>query len=80
MRLHEVLWPNKYLLTVVGLWPMRSDTTLARRLFSFLRYIVATFAMFTFFTTQLMTVVAHWGDINILGGEYYTDAVLQTMN
>lgn len=69
MRFNEVLWPNEYLLTAVGLWPINSNANLSVHLFAYARTVVGICCVTGLLVPHIVTVAVNWGDIKILGGE-----------
>ena len=70
------LWPNKYMLTFMGFWPLNSDASLCFRFFAYFRIIFSIIAISTLFIPEVLMLIVFWGDILVLTGKriaYYSD-------
>ncbi|XP_058809129.1 odorant receptor Or2-like [Phymastichus coffea] len=66
MSLEGVLWPNIYLLTTIGIWPLPSNATTVSRLFTYFRIFLHVTLECTIIMGLIYTIWVNWGNIFIL--------------
>lgn len=72
LDIQRFIWPNQYLLTIVGLWPMDSDVSAFHRFFPNIQIALLIVALFFYFIPQFCKIIIFWGDIVIMSGEFAT--------
>lgn len=70
LDIQHFLWPNQYMLTFIGLWPMDSGVSILYRFFDIIKNILASLALCLFIIPQLIMVLIYWNDMVVMYGEF----------